>query len=91
VAATFDWRQPGLAEAMGREHGSGGGSLDVMQIKGYTTLAEISEVTGIPAEEFIAVFGVTAVEMGLPLKDLKATYGFTPGHVREFVQARLQE
>ncbi len=93
VAGTFDWRQPGLAEAMGREQGSGsgGGSIDVMQIKGYTTLAEVSAATGIPAEEFIAVFGVSTEELGLPLKDLKDKYGFTPEHVRAFVQARLQE
>ena len=42
-----------------------------MQIKGYTTLAEISEVTGIPRRSSSPVFGVTAEEMGLPLKDLK--------------------
>ncbi len=92
VAGTFDWRQPGLAEAMARDRGSSGdGSPDVMQIKGYTTLAEVAEATGIPAEEFSATFGVRAQELGLPLKDLREKYGITPGHVRAFVQARLQE
>lgn len=92
VAGTFDWRQPGLADAMARTHDSSGdGSLDVMQIKGYTTLAEVAEATGIPAEEFTATFGVAAEDLGLPLKDLKEKYGFTPGHVRAFVEARLQE
>ena len=92
VTGQFDWR-PGRAEAMGRENGSGGGggSLGVMQIKGYTTPAEISEATGIPAQEFVAVFGMTAEDMGLPLRDLKDKYGFTPEDVRAFVEARLQE
>ena len=82
IAGTFDWRQPGLAEAMARNRGSSGdGSLDVMQIKGYTTLAEVAEATGIPSEEFTATFGVSAEDLGLPLKDLREKYGFTPGHV----------
>ena len=46
---------------------------DVMQIKGYTTLAEDSEATGIPAEEFVAVFGVSTEEMGACLSRLSRT------------------
>ncbi|HET6475766.1 MAG TPA: 4Fe-4S binding protein [Thermoleophilia bacterium] len=92
VAGQFDWRQPGLAEAMAQSRDSSGdGSLDVMQIKGYTTLAEVAEATGIPSEEFTATFGVAAEDLGLPLKDLKEKYGFTPGHVRAFIEARLHE
>ncbi len=61
-----------------------------MLIKGYTTLAEVSEATGIPGEEFTATFGVPAAELDQALKDIKDIYGFTPEDVRVFVETRLQ-
>ncbi len=91
LSGSFDWREPGLAEAAAESQGSSGdGSFDVMLIKGYTTLAEVSEATGIPAEEFTAAFGVPAAEQGQALKDVKDVYGFTPDDVRVFVEMRLQ-
>ena len=91
LSGSFAWRAPGLAEAAAESRGStGGGSFDLMLIKGYTTLNEVSEATGIPAEELTAAFGVPAGDLGLPLKDIKDTYGFTPEDVRAFVETRLQ-
>ena len=92
LSGSFEWRSPGLAEAAAESRAtSGDGSFDLMLIKGYTTLNEVAETTGIPAGEFSAAFGVPAEELGLPLKDIKDKYGFTPGHVRAFVETRLQQ
>ena len=91
LSGSFEWRAPGLAQAAAESRGSSGdGSFDVMLIKGYTTLAEVSEATGIPGEEFTAAFGVPAAELGQALKDIKDAYGFTPEDVRVFVETRLQ-
>ena len=60
LSGSFEWRSPGLAEAAAESRGSSGdGSFDLMLIKGYTTLAEVSEATGIPGEELAGAFGVT--------------------------------
>ena len=92
LTGSFEWKSAGLAEAAAESRAtSGDGSFDLMLIKGYTTLQEVADATGIPVEEFSAAFGVPAEELGLPLKDLKAKYGFTPDYVREFVAMRLQQ
>jgi Fe-S-cluster-containing hydrogenase component 2 len=89
VAGDFQWRQPGLAEAMARSSSSTGGAFDTSLIKGTTTLQEIAEATGVPAAEFTARFGVPAEELGKPIKEVKETYGFTPEDVREWLGTRL--
>ena len=43
------------------------------------SLAEIAAMTGIPLAEFTAEWGVPAEDLGLPMKDIKDRYGFTPG------------
>jgi polyferredoxin len=92
LSGSFAWKSPGLAEAAAESRGSSsGGSFDLMLIKGYTTLAEVSEATGIPGEELAATFGVPAEDLGLPIKDIKDTYGFTPEDVRAYVEMRLQQ
>ena len=92
LAGDFDWRQPGLAHAMGQGRASSGeGSLDPMLIKGSTSLAEISEATGVPAEELGSVFGVPAEALDKPLKEIKDVYGFTPEDVRVWLETRLQQ
>jgi NAD-dependent dihydropyrimidine dehydrogenase PreA subunit len=98
VAGSFDWKTPSLAEeaGVGRGNGAGGegaggqsalsGDFDVSLIKGRTTLAEVSEVTGIPASMFQRVLGVPESEQGLAIKDTKGTYGFSPEDVRTMVE-----
>jgi Fe-S-cluster-containing hydrogenase component 2 len=91
VAGDFQWRQPGLAEAMAQSRSSSGdGTFDPMLIKGSTSLAEVSEATGVPAEELGSAFGVPADQLDKPLKDIKDTYGFTPEDVRAWMETRLQ-
>ena len=92
VAGDFQWRQPGLAEAMAQSRSSSGdGSFDPMLIKGNTSLSEVSKATGIPAEEFTAAFGVPAGELGKPISEIKDAYGFTPEDVRAWLETRLQQ
>jgi ferredoxin len=98
VAGSFEWRTPSLAQEAGAGRGNGAGSegadgdtaligdFDVSLIKGRTTLTEVSEVTGIPASMFQRVLGVPESEQGLPLKDTKGTYGFSPEDVRTMVE-----
>jgi ferredoxin len=92
LSGSFEWKSPGLAQAAAESRAtSGDGSFDLMLIKGYTTLEEVAQATGIPAEELGAAFGVPAAELGAPLKDIKDKYGFTPEDVREFVAVRLSQ
>lgn len=86
----FDWSQPSFA-GEAREAVESGGSIDTSTIKGSTSMMEIAEGTGIPAEELRTQFGITEAEMELPLKDVKANYGFTMEDVRAWVEARLAQ
>ena len=55
------------------------------------SLAEIAAVTGIPLADFTAEWGVPAEDLGMPMKDIKDQYGFTPEDVRAWVEDRLAE
>jgi NAD-dependent dihydropyrimidine dehydrogenase PreA subunit len=94
AAGAFAFRMPTLAESLGQERSQGNGSsgsFDLSLIKGRTSLQEISDATGIPAEEFTAAWGVSAADLAVPMKDIKDAYGFTPEEVRAWVGARLGE
>ncbi len=65
------------------------GGFDTSLIRGYMSIAEIAEVSGIPAAEFSAAFGIPEDQLGRPMKDIKDTYGFTPEDVRVWVDTRL--
>lgn len=91
--------QHGGASGLGDEEGEGAGTdgpvdvapggFDTSLIRGYMSMAEIAEVTGIPAEEFSAAFGVPESQLSRPMKDIKDTYGFLPEDVRVWVEERL--
>jgi polyferredoxin len=87
AAGDFQWHRPGLADAIAQQ-GSATGSFDTSLIKGYTTLQEVADATGIAAEEFTAAFGVPAEELGRPISQIKDAYGFTPEDVRAWVETR---
>ena len=55
------------------------------------SLADIAAMTGIPLQEFSAEWGVPAEALGLPMKDVKDQYGFSPEDVRAWVEDRLAE
>lgn len=93
AVGAFAWRMPSLSEAI-EQHGAAlpnnaGGGFDTSLIKGYMSLAEIADATGIPASELGAQFGVPEAAMGEPMKEIKDTYGFTPEDVRAWVGERL--
>ena len=99
AAGWFDWTMPTLKEQMedagplgqSPDASTSGSSdpssapIDTSLIKGSTTVEEIVEATGVPAERFTQVYGIPASEQARALKDLKDTYGCTPGDVRAFV------
>jgi len=85
----------GFGESGGEGSGNGTptdvapGGFDTSLIRGYMTMAEIAEATGIPADEFSTTFGVPEEDLGEPMKDIKDTYGFSPDDVRVWVEERL--
>lgn len=93
IAGAFAWRMPTLAEAIeqhgGTSSGEASGAFDTSLIKGYMSMAEVAQATGIPAAEFSAVFGVPEAELERPMKEIKDRYGFTPEDVRVWVAERL--
>ena len=91
VAGDFQWRQPGLAEAMAKSGSAGGSTFDTSLVKGNTTLQEIADATGIPTKKLTATFGVPAGELGKPISEIKDAYGFTPEDVRAWLETRLQQ
>ena len=88
----------GQGEALGGEgevhgegsEGGGGGGTD-SAIKGWMSFAEIAAMTGIPLADFGAQWGVPEDALGLPMKDIKDAYGFSPEDVRAWVEDRLAE
>jgi hypothetical protein len=65
--------------------------FDTSLIKGSTTMSEVVEATGISADVFTAVYGIPSAEMDGQLKNLKDTYGCSPGEVRAFVDYYLAD
>lgn len=80
----FAWTLPTLAESVAA---TGETTLDSALIKGSTTLAEVVDASGIPASVFTQVYGVPETDQTRPLKELKGTYGCSPGEVRAFIEA----
>jgi ferredoxin len=98
LSGSFDWQMEGRAEARGAGHGGGegqgegqGGGGSDSSIKGWMSFADIAAMSGIPLADFGAEWGVPADALGLPMKDIKDAYGFTPEEVRAWVEDRLSE
>ena len=89
LTGSFEW-QPAEARGVGHGEGGGGGGTD-SPIKGWMSFAEIVGMTGIPLADFGAEWGVPADELGLPMKDIKDDYGFSPEEVRAWVEERLAQ
>jgi polyferredoxin len=107
LTGAFDWQTQSQANAGGAGHNGGGegqgqgagqgqdeghnGSGSDSQIKGWMSFADIAAMTGIPLQEFTAQWGVPADALGLPMKDIKDQYGFSPEDVRAWLEGRLAE
>jgi ferredoxin len=85
----------GLGQGEGEVHGegseSGGGGGTDSPFKGWMSFADIAEMTGIPLADFAAEWGVPEDALGLPMKDVKDAYGFSPEEVRAWVEDRLAQ
>jgi hypothetical protein len=89
MAGAFAWTMPSLASTVEAAAGSGA-TINVDDIRGSMSFAEVSTVTGIPPQAFEQQFGVQPAEMSLPIKDLAPKYGFdVHTDVREWVQVQL--
>ncbi|KAF0207549.1 MAG: 4Fe-4S binding protein [Actinomycetota bacterium] len=85
----FDWQVPSLATEAAQNAATSGApaeAFDVTLIKGRTTLTEVTDATGIPAQTIEQVFGVPANEQSKAIKDTKDVYGYSPGDVRTFIE-----
>jgi polyferredoxin len=97
VAGAFTWTMPSLKDAVeGAGHsegytetGSSSSSFDTTLIKGYMSMAEIADASGIPAERFTEKYGVPAADLGKPMKEIKDQYGFLPDDVKVWVEQEL--
>jgi len=100
VAGAFAWKMPSLGEAVEQHNESGGkdaagasdtgaGSFDTTLIKGYMSMKEISEVSGVPETAFTEKWGVPASDLGKPMKDIKDQYGFEPDDVKLWVAEEM--
>jgi len=89
AAGAFAWTMPSLGQAV-EQQGTAKGSetFDTSLIKGYMSLAEISEATGVPPERFTQQWGVPQADLDKPMKDIKDKYGFSPEDVRAWVEAQ---
>jgi len=86
ATGSFAWTIPALSETVEKS----GGTVNVEEIKGSMTFAEISKATGIPEAKFQEKFGVKPSEMKDKIKDLAPTYGFdVHTDVREFIAQEL--
>jgi hypothetical protein len=63
--------------------------FDTALIKGYMSMNEVTQATGITSQEFISAFGVTSDELAMPLKEMKNAHDFDTQAVRDFVADRL--
>lgn len=68
-----------------------GKALDPADIKGTDTFAEVSRLSGIPKEEFIAEFKLTDKDFVSPIRDVAHAEGaaFDTQAVRDFVASRI--
>lgn len=66
-----------------------GPGFDVSLIKGYHTMAEVSQATGIPAAELQTEFKIAPGQMNDPLRGFKATADWDTQAVRDYVAKRL--
>ena len=86
AVGTFSWTLPSLEQSAV----TNGGTVNVDDIRGSMSFAEVAVATGLPAAEFMSRFGVSEADMALPMKDIAERYGFdVHTDVREFVSERL--
>jgi polyferredoxin len=86
LTGDFQWTLRPLAETVRLR-----GGFDPALIKGSDTFQAVSELTGIPREEFLRRFRISAEQFDGPIRDAahQASGGFETEEVRGFVRERL--
>lgn len=91
AAGSFSWTVPSAAKALEpTATESGEKAINVDEIRGSMTFADVSEATGVSREAIKERFKVTDAEMEQPIKDLASSHGFdVHTDVREWFAAQL--
>jgi polyferredoxin len=77
LAGAFAWRMPGGGgEGAAIAAPAPGTAVDVNNIRGSMTFADIASYTSVPAIAFERQYGVAPQDMTVPVKDIAAKYGF---------------
>ncbi len=86
ISGAFAWTMPTLSSTVEQT----GGTLNVEDIKGSMTFAEVSAASGIPTEVFKQQYGISDADLNVKIKDLMPVYGFdVHTDVREFVASQM--
>ncbi len=90
ATGNFKWTIPPLSHSV-EVNAEGVSTLNIEDIKGSNTFADISRVSGIPKEEFKHRFGLSDAEFEGPVKDKAHAPGatFATDDVRVFVAEKL--
>lgn len=101
VAGAFAWRMPSLGEAVerqaeerrsaGQDESAGSPAFDTELIKGYMSMSEIAQASGLAPALFVERWGVPEGDLSKPMKDIKEQYDFSPDDVRVWVAEKLSE
>jgi hypothetical protein len=86
LTGSFQWTLKPLAETVERNK-----AFDPALIKESDTFQAVTELTGIPREEFLERFRISEEEFLKPIRDVahRATGGFETEELRGFVRERL--
>jgi polyferredoxin len=92
AAGSFSWTVPSAAKALESTTTEGGAKvLNVDEVRGSMTFAEVSKASGIPKEAFKEHFKLTDAEMDMRMKDLAESHGFdVETDVREWLAEQLK-
>jgi polyferredoxin len=90
LSGNFGWTIPSAAKALeSTTEGGAAKTINVDEIRGSMTFAEIAAATGVSREAVKEHFKVTDAEMEQPIKDLAASHGFdVHTDVREWFAAK---
>lgn len=90
VSGSFAWTVPSAAKALEETTESGEKTVNVDEIKGSMTFAEISEATGVSREAIKEHFKVTDAELDQPIKELMEPRGLdVHTDVRDWFAAQI--
>ena len=89
VSASAGAESAGVLASAAQPAAASAPQFDTALIKGYMSMNEVTQATGITSQEFISAFGVTSDELAMPLKEMKNAHDFDTQAVRDFVADRL--